>query len=147
MTYVVRDLTFTSNTDAHSTGDVIAALQELPNFARARGGAAKLVSALLIDGDDIGANVDLVFFRATGSIGAESAAYTLSDAVAATHEGTLNFTAFDDSINNKTAQLDNINRVMGCAYGSNSLYVGLVARGSVDLTNADAYSIKLGIEW
>lgn len=146
MAFTTRDLTFSSSTDAHATGDVIAAPQEIANFASGKGGSAKLVSVTLIDESDVGANVDLVFLRASGSIGAESAAFAPTDAVAATIEGVINLTTYDDAVNAKVACLDNINRVMGCAYDSNSIWVGLVARGSVTPAAADDLKIKLGIE-
>lgn len=146
MPFTTRDLTFTSSTDAHSTGDVVAAPQEIPNWAAGKGGSSKLVSVTLVDESDTGANLDLVFLRASGSIGAESAAFAPADSVAATIEAVINLTSYDDGVNNKVAVLDNINRIMRAAYDSYSIWVGLVARGSITPAAADDISIKLGIE-
>lgn len=146
MTY--RTITFTPslNGDTHGTGDVIAALEEIADWAKEPGGASLLRSVVLTDASDTGVAIDLVFFTATGSIGAESAAYTTADAVAATLAGTVNIAAasFDDGINNKTAtQTEGL--VIGCAPGSTSIWMGVVARGSITPGVSD-FTIKLGVD-
>lgn len=147
MSFHVLDLTFTSSTDTHGDRDVVAALQELTNFAPQIGGSAKLVSATLIDEADQGAAVDVVFYRATGTIGAESATYAPADAVLATHEGTINFTTFDDANAGQTSDLDNINKIMRTADDSTSIFVGIVAAAATTPAAADDYKLKLGVEW
>lgn len=139
-------LTPSLNTDAHATGDVIAALEEVPDFAFEKGGSVKIKSVVLTDASDTGVALDLVFYTATGVIGAESAAYTTTDAVAATLAGTVNVLAasFDDAVNNKTAtQAEDI--VIGCAAGTTSIWMGVVARGTIT-PGASDFTIKLGLE-
>lgn len=146
MSYKTHTITPSLNGDAHGTGDVIAALEEITDWAKAPGGASLLKSVSLTDASDTGVAVDLVFFTATGSIGAESAAYTTTDAVAATLAGTVNVAAasFDDAINNKTAtQTEDL--IIGCAPGSTSIWMGVVARGSITPGVAD-FTIKLATD-
>jgi len=143
-----RTITFTPsvNTDAHATGDVVAALEEITDWAKEQGGSSLIVSVTVNDATASGVALDLVFYTATGSIGAESAAYTTTDAVAATHAGTVNVLAasYDDAVNNKSAtQAEDL--VIGCAADSTSIWMGVVARGSIDPAAATDLTVKLGL--
>jgi hypothetical protein len=144
-----KTITFTPslNTDTHGTGDVIAALEEITDFAFQEGGSSRINSVVLTDASDTGVAIDLVFYTATGTIGAESAAYTTTDAVAATLAGTVNVAAasFDDAVNNKTAtQTEDI--VIGCAAGTTSIWMGVVARGTITPASTSDFTIKLGLD-
>jgi hypothetical protein len=135
------------NLDAHATGDVVAALEEITDWAMFPGGSSLVKSVVVNDATDSGVALDLVFFTATGSIGAESAAYTTTDAVAATHAGTINVAAanFDDAVDNKSAtQAEDI--VIGCAPGSTSIWMGVVARGNIDAAAVTDLVIKIGLD-
>jgi hypothetical protein len=143
----VISITPTSNVDAHATGDVIAAPEELVNFAAEDGRGVRIESVVVIDEGDVGGAMDLVFLSESGSIGAESAAYTMTDVVALTCLGTINILAaeFDDSVNNKIAtHIVNGGLIIHPAAGSTSVWMGLVARGNIDLTAADDITIKIG---
>lgn len=135
------------NLDAHATGDVVAALEEITDWATAPGGSSLVKSIVVNDATDTGAALDLVFFTATGSIGAESAAYTATDAVAATCAGTINVLAasYDDGIDNKSAS-QAVDMVIGCAAGSTSIWMGVVARDSIDAAAATDLVIKIGLD-
>lgn len=144
-----KTITFTPsvNTDAHATGDVVAALEEIQDWALFPGGSAVVKSVVVNDATDSGVALDLVFYTATGDIGAESAAYTTTDAVGATHAGTVNVLAasFDDAVNNKSAtQAEDI--VIGCAPDSTSIWMGVVARGSIDPGAATDLVVKIGLD-
>lgn len=145
--YHTITLTPSLNTDTHGTGDVIAALEEVTGFALEKGGSARVKSVVLTDASDTGVAIDLVFYTATGTIGAESAAYTTADAVAATLAGTINVLAasFDDAVNNKTAtQAEDI--IIGCADDTTSIWMGVVARGTITPGAATDFTVKLGLE-
>jgi hypothetical protein len=147
MSFKTFTLTPSVNTDAHATGDVVAALEEITDWAIEPGGSSRLKSVVVNDATDSGVALDLVFFTATGSIGAESAAYTTTDAVGATHAGTVNVAAanFDDAVDNKSAtQAEDL--IIGCAAGSTSIWMGVVARGNIDPAAATDLVIKLGVE-
>jgi hypothetical protein len=147
MSFKTFTLTPSVNTDAHATGDVVAALEEITDWAIEPGGSSRLKTVIVNDATDSGVALDLVFFTATGVIGAESAAYTTADAVGATHAGTVNVAAasFDDAIDNKSAtQAEDL--IIGCAPGSTSIWYGVVARGNIDPAAATDLVIKLGVE-
>jgi len=144
-----KTITFTPsiNADAHSTGDVVAALEEIQDWALMPGGSSLVKSVVVNDATDSGVALDLVFYTADGVIGAESAAYTTTDAVAAYHAGTVNVAAasFDDAVNNKSAtQAEDI--VIGCAGDSTSIWMGVVARGSIDPGAVTDLVVKIGLD-
>jgi len=138
-------LTFSASTDAHTTGDVIAAPELLNNFARENGRGVLIQSVTLIDESDTGIALDLVFLDASGSIGAESAAFAPTDAVAATILGIIPVLAADykDATNSKIATTTNIGLLMHPLITATSVWVGLVARGSITPA-ADDITIKIG---
>ncbi len=144
-----RTITFTPsiNLDAHGTGDVVAALEEITDWAKEPGGSSVLKSVVVNDATDTGPALDLVFFTASGVIGAESAAYTATDAVAATCAGTVNIlgASYDDGIDNKSAS-QSMEVVIGCAPGSTSIWMGVVARDSIDAAAVTDLVIKLGLD-
>lgn len=135
------------NLDAHAAGDVVAALEEITDWAKEAGGSSLLRSVVVNDATDTGPDLDLVFFTASGVIGAESAAYTATDAVAATCASTVNIptAAFDDGIDNKSATVS-VEHIIGCAPGSTSIWVGVVARGNFDAAAVTDLTIKLGVD-
>lgn len=147
MRYMTKTITPTINADAHSTGDVVAALEEITDWAFEPGGSSRVKSVVVNDATDSGVALDLVFYTATGAIGDESAAYTTTDAVGATHAGTINVLAanFDDAVNNKSAtQAEDI--IIGCAPGSTSIWMGVVARGSIDPGAVTDLVVKIGLD-
>ena len=139
-------LTFSSSTDAHTAGDVVAAPEELVNFSREAGRGVLIESIVVIDESDTGAALDLVFLDASGSIGAESAAFTMTDAVALTCIGIVPITASDykDAVDNKVATVMNIGMLMHPTNAATSVWVGLVARGSITPAAVDDITIKIG---
>lgn len=139
-------LTFSANTDAHATGDVVAAPEELVGFSREKGRGVLIASVTLVDESDTGAALDLIFLNASGSIGAESAAYGPTDAVALTIIGTIPIatTDYSDAANSKIATVRNIGLVMHPLATSTSVWVGLVARGSITPAATDDITIHIG---
>lgn len=147
MSYKTFTLTPSINLDAHGTGDVVAALEEITDWAVQPGGSVLVKSVVVNDATDTAPALDIVFFTATGTIGAESAAYTVADAVGATHAGTINVLAasYDDMIDNKSAtQAGDL--VIGCAPGSTSIWYGVVARDSIDAGAVTDLVIKIGVD-
>lgn len=139
-------ITPSSNVDSHADGDVIAAPEELVNFVQVPGGAARIDTIVIIDEGDVGGDVDLIFLNASGSIGAESSAFTMTDAVALTFIGAVNVpaSAYFDAVDNKVACLNNVNMVINAAEGETSVWMGVVADASIDLTATDDLTIKIG---
>ena len=138
-------LTFSSSTDTHAAGDVVAAPEELVNFAREAGRGVLIESVILVDESDTGAALDLVFLSADGSIGAESATFAPTDAVALTCLGVVSVTSSDyaDFTNSQVATVTNVGLTIHPAEGQTSVWVGLVARGAITPAAADDITIKI----
>ncbi len=126
-------ITFSSNTDTHGTGDVVAAPEELKGFSREKGRGVLLESLVVLDGSDTGIALDIVFLNANGSIGAESASFAPTDAVAATIIGVVSVATTDyvDAANSKVAIVKNIGLLMHPVATDTSVWVGVVARGTI----------------
>jgi len=134
------------NTDTHGDGDVIAAPEELVNFAQVDGGAARIETIVVVDAGDAGADIDLVFLNANGSIGNESATFTMTDAVAATVIGYVNIAAADyvaDGVNNQVAVKTGVNLLMNAAEGTTSIWMGVVADAAIT-PGASDLTVKIG---
>lgn len=91
----VIDLTPALDTGAYEAGDVLFICTVLADAVRTAGGQAQLLSIFLLDKDDAGGALDLLFFRTTQDIGAANAALALSDAEAVELLGYIRITAAD----------------------------------------------------
>lgn len=140
----VHELTLSLDTDAYADGDVLAASQELENVAALEAGCGVIQSVLVLDGDDQGEALDLVFFTADVSLGTENSAVSISDANAAYIVGVVEVGAGDyvDLVNSQLAHLENLGIGFQTAAGETSLWVGAVSRGTGTYT---ASGIKLKI--
>lgn len=143
----VLDLTLSLDTSAYADNDVLAAPQELTGVFRMPGHPVTLQSVLLLDEDDQGQDIDLLFLNATGSIGAENAAYSPTDAVARTIIGVVSIVAADyiDNVNSQTAHKENIGLILKGASDTTSVYVAAVVRSGTPTYTASGIRLKLGI--
>lgn len=91
----IIDVTLTLDTAIYASGDVLAATQEVPNVVRVNGGTALLDLVSLRDEDDQGLALDLLFFDQDTDIGAENAAFDLTDAESRNLLGWVRFVAGD----------------------------------------------------
>lgn len=144
----VLDLTLSLDTSAYADNDVLAAPQEVTGFFRVSGGRARLQSVVLLDEDDQGQDIDLIFLNADGSLGAENAAFGPTDAVARTVVGTLSIVAADycDAGNSMIASGE-VNMLMEAAAASTSVWVGAVVRSGTPTYTASGIRLKLGVAW
>lgn len=68
------------DTNQYADGDVLAATQEISNFFRTIGGTAFIWSIDILDEDKQAGPFDILFFKSNVDIGAENAAYAITDA-------------------------------------------------------------------
>jgi hypothetical protein len=141
----VKAVTLSLDTDAYADGDVLADTQEIASALRVAGGSGILHSLMVLDKDDQGEALDLVFLNADGSIGAENAAVSMSDAVADTIIGVVEVGAGDfvDLVNSQIACKTNLGIVLEVASGTH-LYVAAISRGTGTYTAA-GITLKVGI--
>lgn len=142
----VLDVTLVADTNAYADGDVLAIPQEIVNSVAEAGTARQLTSIVVIDSDDQGTAIDLIFFDASASLGTINTAIDISDADAAKIVGIVAIAAgdFKDLINNKVAVKTGIDLVMKAASTSASLWVGAVVRSGTPTYSAGGIKLKLG---
>jgi len=148
MPFGLAELTFSLDTSAYGSGDVLADTQELASFFPASGHTVVLRSVVLIDEDDQGIALDLHFFDSNVSLGTENAAPNISDANLRTSLGSIAIAGGDykDLGGARSATLRGLDLFLKGAAGSTSLWVGAVTGGTPTHT-ASGLRLRLGYEW
>jgi hypothetical protein len=141
----------TLDTAEYATGDVLADTQEMANAVPANGGSAWIESVVVIDKDDQGAALDLVFMKTNVSLGTENAAVSISDADAAQILGIVSVAANDfvDLGGVRVATLTKgshpkLNVLIEAASDSRSVFVGAIARDTATYT-ASGIVLNIGV--
>lgn len=142
-------VTPTLDTSAYADGDTLFAPTEIAGAAEFPGGMTMLQSVTVVDADDQGQPLDLLFFNATLTLGTLNAAPSISDANAiAYHMGRVQVLSSDyyDLGGVRVAGLNAIGRIMLAPLTSRSLWVGGISRGTGTYT-ASGLTIRLGFVW
>lgn len=144
----VIDVTLVADTNIYTNNDVLAVPQEVTGVFRQQGGRVKLTSVVVLDGDDQGTALDLVFMNATGTLGTINSAISISDADAAKIVGHLPVAAgdFKDYINSQIAVKTACELVMEAAASSTSLWIAAVVRSGTPTYTASGLKLKLAFE-
>ena len=146
MSLNVYDITPVLETSALADNDVFFVPIEIP-MVFDKGLPRKLVSVVVLDGDDQDSDFDLFFFSATVTLGTLNSAVSISDADAAKALGCVSITAAansNDLINSRLFVKSAIDLVMQGT--TNSLWVGGVVRSGTPTYTASGMKIKLGFE-
>lgn len=143
----VTEVTLTVPTDAQDDNDVIAATQVIEDIARRNGGTILLKSIVVLDKDDQGIEMDLVFLRSNVALGTEDAAVSITDDNAEEIVGIVNVptSAYADLVNSQVAVVDDINLIMVADGSSPDLYIAAVTRGTPTYASGEIL-LKLGYE-
>lgn len=141
----VIPVTLSLDTSAYGDGDLLAATQEIPHFFAQINGACALHSLVILDEDDQGAAMDIVFLRANEDLGTENGAYALSDAEARSILYVQRVLSGDwyDLGGQRIAQFTNIGAALRSAADSASLYVAAISRGTPTYT-ASGLKMQIG---
>lgn len=144
----VVDVTLVLDTNAYTSGDVLAIPAEVAGMVRLPGGVAELVSVTVLDEDDQGTAFDLVFFNASASLGTINAAVSISDADARKEIGRVSIAAADfiDNGGSRSANLRNVGLLLKTTALVRSLWIGAIARGA-PTHSASGIRLKLGLAW
>ena len=126
---------------------VISNPVEISNCVSVEAGSSLLHSVQLIDDDDDGAVIDLVFTQVSTNLGTVNGAIDAADSVAASILGVVSITSYFDGIAWQIAQKTNIGLVLKAVAGSKSIYVGAINRngGAVTKTAADDLHLRIGV--
>lgn len=121
-------VTHTLDTSAYASGDLIADTQAIAGATDVQGGYCRLDSVTILDEDDQGVALWLVFSSASTSFGTENSAPNISDANARNVLGAVPIATTDyvDIGGAKVACLRNIGLTMKAASSSTTLYVAIV---------------------
>lgn len=142
---IVITIDATPDTSALSDGDVAFATQEVAGAARVNGGTIILQNIIIADPDDQGAGIDLIFFNANTTLGAENSAPDIDDTEVQTIIGRVQIGSgsFYDLGTNRIACVTGIGLLMKADVTTTSIYVAGIARGTPTYSGGHLY-IKLG---
>ena len=140
------ELTPSTTTNACSDGEIIFDNEKVANAVSVASGTGILQSVTVIDDDDHGGALDLVFFDATSSLGTEGSAISVADgAVPDAILGIVSITNYFDGIAWQVGHKNNIGMVLR-GDASRDIYVAAINRSGGALTyTAAGLLIKLGI--
>jgi hypothetical protein len=119
----------TTATTAYTSGDQVGTLFTLANAARASGGTGSILGVSLTDANDIIGSYDVVFFRASATLAADNAAFSISDTDAKNIVEVVSLNYAVDLGANRFARLMGLNVPYDCS-GSTSLFAALITRSA-----------------
>lgn len=143
-TLSVKTVTLVADTNIYADNDLLAVPQEITGVGHKTGARVVLESAVLLDKDDQGTEVELIFMNANGSLGTINGALNPTDAVAATILGTVGIATYADLINSQIATLKDIRLPLQLAAGSTSLWIAAVVRSGTPTYTAAGLVLQLG---
>ena len=140
-------ITVTPTCDASGTNinDVLFDYVEIPNAVAVAGGSAIIHSINLLDEDDQGGLIDLVFQSDNTALGTIDAAVSITDANARDIQGSVSMTNYFDGIAWQMSTKNNIGLTVKAASDSTSLYVAGVVRTDSLTYTASGIQLKIGI--
>ena len=143
----IVDVTLVLSTVQYAANDVLAIPQVLTACLLENGGKAILDSVVLLDKDDQGVAMDLVFSKVITTLGTINGAVSIADADAAHILGTLNIATGDyvDLIGSQIATKLNVGMMLEGADGVDDIYIGAITRGGTPTHTAAGITVKLGL--
>ena len=145
----VITLTPATTTAECVAGDVIFQADELTNMVSVPAGTCMVHSIGILDDDDNGQDIDIVFMDTTGLLDATSAGGTAIDAadgvIADAIIGVVQITSYFDGIAWQYGYKTNIGLVLKAPSASKSIYVSAVNRGSTATWTAAGLRLKIGV--
>ena len=141
-------ITVTPDCDPSGTdsNDVLFDYIEIPNAVAVNGGSAIIQSITIIDDDNQGTSLDLVFQTDNTSLGTKDAAVSIDSGNEDDILGFVNVSNYFDGINFQVATKTNIGLVVQAASTTKSIFVAGVNRNGGSVTHtASGLKIKIGI--
>lgn len=134
------------DTSAYASGDLIADPVVITNAARVDGGKVILDSIQILDKDDQGVALSLVFTQVATTFGTLNSAPNIADADLATVQGHVAFATTDyvDLGGAKLGTKNNLGLLMEAPSGSRNLYAAVINGAGTPTFTAAGLSIKFG---
>lgn len=122
------DVTFSLDTSAFASGDVLADTQVVAGAFFENDGQGILHSLALVDKDDQKVAMTVLLFSANVALGTENSAPSISDANAANFLGAIDITAGDwrDLGGVSVCELSGLGKIVKAASGTKDIYVALL---------------------
>jgi hypothetical protein len=140
-------LTAVCNAEASEVATSIFQADEIENAVPVNGGTCILQSVGLLDDDDHGQAIDLVFMDTTGLLDAsddgtviDAADGVIPDAIL----GVVSITNYFDGVLWQYGHKENIGLVLKAASDTKSIYVSAINRGATKTWTASGLRLKLG---
>jgi len=132
--------------NVYAAGEVLAATQALTNIARAAGKGMLLHSLTVVDKDDQGGAMDLVFLQTNVALGAENAAVAIADNDADEIQGYVAIAAADwkDLGGVRVAVKTGLGILLTPAAASRDLYLAAISQDAKTYT-ASGVTVHLGV--
>lgn len=144
----VFTITPATATSECGTGEVVFQADELANFMSEKGGTAIIQSIVILDDDDKGEALDIVFMDTDGLLDASTAGSTPIDAADGAIPdailGVVSVSNYFDGVNWKVGQKDNIGLVIKSASTTRSVYISAVNRGAAVTYTSAGLRLKIG---
>lgn len=144
---VVKDITLTLDTSIYADGDVLSDTAEITEAVRAFGQGCKIVSIAVLDEDDQGVALDVVFLKSNVSLGTKNSAPNISDANAREILGHVNIATTDyvDYGGARVATKRDIALAVKAADGKDSIFVSTITRGGTPTYTASGLKLRIGL--
>ena len=140
------DVTTTCDTSGTDNNDVLFDYVEIPNAVSVKGGSAIIQSIQVLDEDDVGTTLDLVFQTDNTSLGTVDAAVSITDANARDILGFVSVSSYFDGDTWQMATKTNIGLVVKAASTTRSIYVAGVNRNGGSVTHTvNGIKLRIGI--
>ena len=141
----VAEVTLSLAAATYTQHDVLAATQIIAACMRKDGGTAVIHSLIVLDQDDQGMALDIVFLRTNASIGAEESTVAPTDAAADEILGIVEILAGDDVdlTNSQLVTKTSVGIVVDAAAGADDLYIAAITRDTPTHTAA-GITVKVG---
>ena len=144
------DVTLTTDAEAHADNDVIAQSIEIANAVQENGGTGIIQSIMLLDEDDEGPTVELLFSQVNSaitddegnSIGASTADL---DSTFRSFLGATTVSNWSDLADSQMGVKTNIGLVIKAASGTRSIWVHVINRSGGNYTPAATTDLKMRI--
>ena len=142
----VHEVDMTVDTNAYADGDLLADTQEIANAFKYEAGAALVQTVTVLDKDDQGKAMYVVFLNANQSLGSENSAPNISDAnaekiICVVPVAEADYVDFGGS---KIACVDVGSKEIQAAASTKSLWIALLSGGDGTYAGASIH-IKVGL--
>lgn len=143
----LMSVTLSLDTSIYAADDLLADTQIVTGAFRFAGGGGVLESIQLLDEDDQGIGMDLIFLDANNTLGTENSAPSITDANARAILGKVNIASTDyiDLGGSRIATKTGVGLVLKAVSGSRDFYVAAITRSGTPTYTANGIKLRLGL--